>query len=268
MELYQARSESIARAKSIFSNIYAQLSKEPKGFRASLVGPSLRSRDLNCPLEWLGTASLIYCSRRVKEQGSIPLKEGDGNNCRIHLLDLGSLAYQSDIDLTSFVTSDAKNTPPGAFFESCVPIELKAYGFPLLHWKGKGGSEFEFLLEIEGKIISIDVKKRGGSLKSLAKCKEANACQIVVKVSMNRLGYDQETKILVIPLYMVFAGLKPKRILPRSDLPSQLPLLDRPKPRGVAYGRHRFSRGAWGHFLRPFLSRNSRARGQARAWIG
>jgi uncharacterized protein len=211
MELYQASGESIIRAKSIFGSIYAQLSKESKDFKASLVDSSLRSRDLNSPLEWLETASLVYRSRQIKEQVSIPLKEGDENNYRIYLLDLGFLAYQSDIDLTTFVTSEAKNTLSGVFFENYVANELKAYGFPLFYWKGKGGSEFEFLLESEGKIIPIDVKKRAGSLRSLAKYKERNCCQMAVKISMNHLGYDKETKILAIPLYMVFAWLSELR---------------------------------------------------------
>ncbi len=207
MELYQASGESIIRAKSIFGSIYAQLSKESKDFKASLVDSALRSRDLNSPLEWLETASLVYCSRQVKEQVSIPLKEGDENNYRIYLLDLGFLAYQSDIDLTTFVTRDAENALSGAFFENYVANELKAYGFPLFYWKGKGGSEFEFLLESEGKIIPIDVKKKGGRVKSLAKYKERNSCQKAIKISTNHLGYDQATGILTVPLYMVFALL-------------------------------------------------------------
>ena len=207
MELYQASRESLIRAKSIFGSIYSQLSKESKDFKPSLLDSSLRSRDLKTPLEWLETASLVYCSKQVKEQVSIPLKEDNESNYRIYILDLGFLAYQSDIDLTAFVTGDAENTLSGVFFENYVASELQVYGFPLFYWKGKGGSEFEFLLESEGKVIPIDVKKKGGSLKSLAKYKERNSCKQAVKISTNHLGYDEESKILTIPLYMVFAWL-------------------------------------------------------------
>ena len=135
------------------------------------------------------------------------MKEDNESNYRIYILDLGFLAYQSDIDLTAFVTGDAENTLSGVFFENYVASELQVYGFPLFYWKGKGGSEFEFLLESEGKVIPIDVKKKGGSLKSLAKYKERNSCKQAVKISTNHLGYDEESKILTIPLYMVFAWL-------------------------------------------------------------
>ncbi len=208
MELYQASRESTIRAKSIFNSIYTQLSKESKNFKASLVDSTLRSRDLKSPLDWLETASLVYCSRQVKEPVSIPLKEDDENNYRIYLLDLGFLAYQSSIDLTAFVTGDTGNTLSGVFFENYVANELKTYGFPLFYWKGKNGSEFEFLIENEGNVIPIDVKKKGGSLRSLAKYKEHNAYSKAIKISTNNLGYDSEAKILTIPLYMVFALLK------------------------------------------------------------
>lgn len=75
----------------------------------------------------------------------------------------------------------------------------------LFYWKGKGNSEFEFLLQNKGELIPIDVKKNKRVLNSLEKFKEHNKFSYAVKISNNGYGCDDEKKILTIPYYFVFA---------------------------------------------------------------
>ena len=208
MDLYQVSSESIIRSKLIFNNIYRELNKESKNFRASLLEKNLKSRDLISPIDWLVTAGAIYKSEQVKEVVTLPFSPDNESNYRLYLMDSGFFAYQSDINMSTFVDKNARNELSGVFFENYVASELKAYNLPLYFWKGKNDAEFEFLIKDSNVIVPIDVKKGKGQLNSLKKYKEHNKCDYALKVSKNNYGFDDENKILTIPLYMFFVYLQ------------------------------------------------------------
>lgn len=205
MELYQASKESIIRTKLIFNSIYGQLNKESKNFKPSLISKELVHRDLMSPIDWLITSGIVYKSEQVKEYVTLPLVATDDYNYRLYLLDPGLLAYQSGIDMTSFIDNTFKNELFGTLFENYVACEFMANDINLFFWKSKREYEFEFLLNDSNTIIPVDVKKGKKGLKSLEKFKEHNKFNYALKVSSNNYGYDEERKILTIPLYMLFA---------------------------------------------------------------
>ena len=207
MDLYQVSSESIVRAKMIFKSIYQQLNKESKNFKASLLEKKLKTRDLNSPIDWLITANAVYKSNQVKETVSIPFSSNEESNFRLYLMDLGFLAYQSDINMATFIDSNVRNTLSGVFFENYIAEELEAKNIPLYFWKGKNDAEFEFLVNDNNNVIPLDVKKSKGQLNSIDKFKDHNKYYYSVKFSANNYGYDDKNHILTIPLYMVFAYL-------------------------------------------------------------
>ncbi len=89
------------------------------------------------------------------------------------------------------------------FFENYVATKLINFGYKLFYWKGKGDSEFEFVIESESTVIPIDVKKSKRKLNSLDKFKEHNALGYAVKVSKNNYGYDSEHRILTLLFYFL-----------------------------------------------------------------
>lgn len=208
MELYQASAESIVRSKKIFENIFTQLNKESKNFKSSLIEKKLKSRDLRSPIDWLSLAFIVNKSSLVKENVTIPLIDSDESLYRLYLSDMGLFTYQSNINPKNFLTNDGRNTLSGIFFENYVAIELINYGYKLFYWKGKGDSEFEFIIESESYIIPIDVKKTKGRLNSLNKFCEHNKLDYAVKISKNNYGFDAENKILTMPFYFLPFFLK------------------------------------------------------------
>ena len=207
MELYQASNESIIRSKLIFNHIYQQLNKESSQFKASLLDKRWKNRDLKTPIDWLSTACVIYKSEQLKEFITLPFMGQEESKFRLYLMDVGFLSYQSDINMSTFVNPTSRNTLSGVFFENYVACELVSKGFPLFYWKGKNDAEFEFILSENGNAIPMDVKKGRGTLNSLKKFKEHNHYVKSIKVSSNHLGIDQETGIITVPFYMVFALL-------------------------------------------------------------
>ncbi len=207
MDLYQASGESIIRSKLILKNIYQQLNKESKNFKPSLLDKGLKTRDLKSPIDWLLTAGIVYQSHQVKEKVTLPLSPMNESNFRLYLMDLGLLAYQSGINMSTFVNPIMQNTLSGVFFENYVANEMQAKGISLFFWKGKADAEFEFLVKDQNSVVPMDAKKGKGTLSSLKKFAEHNKCAYAVKVSTNNYGYDAENRILTISLYMFFAYL-------------------------------------------------------------
>lgn len=201
MELYQASPESIVRSKKVFENIFTQLNKESKNFKSSLIEKKLKNRDLRSPIDWLSFAFLVHKSSLVKENISIPLIDSDESLYRLYLADMGMFSYQSNINPKTFLSSDGRNVLSGIFFENYVAIELVNFGYKLFYWRGKGESEFEFVIENDSSVIPIDVKKSKGSLNSLERFTEHNKLRYAIKISANKYGYNKDKKVLTVPFY-------------------------------------------------------------------
>ncbi|MGM9858365.1 MAG: ATP-binding protein [Bacilli bacterium] len=203
MDLYQASSESIVRSKKIYENIFSQLNKESKNFKSTIIGSNLKNRDLRNPIDWLELAYIINKSSLVKEKISLPLISSEESLFRLYLSDIGMFSYQSKVNPITFIDKNSRNTLSGIFIENYVASELIFSNYKLFYWRGKNDAEFEFIIEYNSKIIPIDAKKSRGSLKSLEKFKNHNELYLAIKISENKLGYNDSNKILTIPLYLV-----------------------------------------------------------------
>lgn len=90
------------------------------------------------------------------------------------------------------------------FYENYVSTELSAKGYNLFYWKGKRNSEFEFILDIDSRIIHIEVIKSRGKLNSLEEFRQYNKKDVVIKVSSNQCGFGKNSLILTIPFLLFF----------------------------------------------------------------
>ena len=200
MELYQASAESIMKSRLIFRNIYSQLNKENKNFKPTQINENYKNRDIFTPIEWLIAANIINKSYLLKEYVTTPLIESSDSMYRLYLADMGLFTYQSGLNAKTFVLNKY-NALSGIYYENYISIELVARNYNLFYWKGKRNSELEFLIDLGGVIIPIDCKKNKGSLNSIAEYRIHNKKSLVLKVSNNHYGYDENNDILTIPYY-------------------------------------------------------------------
>ena len=213
MELYQASAESIVRSRKIYENLYNQLNKKSKNFKASLIEDKKRNRDLRSPIDWLTLAYVVYKSSVTKDKVSVPISEWDESLFRLYMADTGLFVYQSGIKAVDFITDDGRKNLPGILFENYIADEIIAKGLKLFYWKGKNDAEFEFIFNDGEYIIPVDVKKGRGTLNSLEKFKNHNKFKYAIKISSNNYGYDKQKQIYTIPLYAAFLVLNDLTIL-------------------------------------------------------
>lgn len=202
MDLYQASPESIVRSRMIYGDIYKQLNKENKNFKFSLTEEGAKGRDMANPIAWLVTAKIVNQSFLLKERVTSPLVKEEDSLTRLYLSDMGMFTYQSGMNARSFL-SGGGNALSGIYFENYVSTELSARRIGLFYWKGKRDSEFEFILDVQGRIIPIDVKKQEGSLNSLAEFRTLNKKDLAIKISANQYGYNKAQCLLTLPFYYV-----------------------------------------------------------------
>ena len=201
MNLYQASEISITRTKRMFENAYRQLNKENENFRFSEVEKGAKRREYDNALYWLSCANLVYPCYCLKERITQPLSIHNESVFKVYLHDNGLLAMQSEISMVNFIDSNKWNTISGLFFENYVATELSSKNIKLFYWKGKNDNEFEFIVNYNGEIVPIDVKKKKGSLHSLKAYKNHNACNLAIRISSQ--NYMESDDIVTIPLYMV-----------------------------------------------------------------
>lgn len=211
MSLFQISQETIMRTKNVFNNVFKELNKENKNFKISEIEKGKRFRDYMYPLDWLSVGNIIYKSNQLKEKVTYPLANDEDSLFRIYLSDLGYFSLQSGLGAENFLTDLKSNTLSGIFFENFVACELKTRGLNLFYWKGKSTSELEFVIQLDGKIISIDAKKNKGSLDSLYKYRETNKNELAIKVSQNKYGYNEDNKLLTLPFYYLGFYLDSKK---------------------------------------------------------
>lgn len=207
MAFYQMSTQSVVRSRLLYRNAVRLLGRESRKFSPSVLEKGSTKRNFRGPIDWLTSADTLLKSEQLKETVTLPLAPDLSENFRFYLSDPGMFLIEADIDTESILNGD-KNTLSGAFFENYIAIEMRKCGLPLYFWKSKRDAEFEFILQVNGNVIPIDVKKSRGPLNSLQPFASRNKFAIAIKISQASLGYDFRKRILSIPLYMAFCLFK------------------------------------------------------------
>ena len=193
----------------IFEAIPLQLSnthnKQSKKFIfKDVISKGYRSYEaLADPIEWLVKAGLAF---KVPLNGhpAIPLLAGASeNHFKLFLFDIGLLGAMTRLSPERIIQYDY-GTYKGYFAENLVLQELISHGFPhLVTWSGKT-SEIEFVLELDGNLIPIEVKAgMNTKAKSLLVFIDKYTPVYSLKFTGSKYGYDSHKRIYNFPLYLI-----------------------------------------------------------------
>lgn len=189
----------------VFENIPEQLSQNidnsVQKFRFKDVIPNKRTyADLDGPIDWLVKAGLVY-KVKICNHAEVPLKAFCKQNLfKLFFFDIGLLGAMLDLSPQSLILQDYGITK-GFFAENFVAQELTFSGEQTLYSWTERNSEIEFILDINGVIIPVEVKSgirtKAQSLKQyFFKYNPQQAIQISAK-PLNLKG-----KIKNYPLYL------------------------------------------------------------------
>jgi predicted AAA+ superfamily ATPase len=192
------------KIRACYDSIPAQLAKENAKFQYKVVQRGGTATIFGEAIEWLNLANITLKCQRL-EHGFIPINAYmDLINFKLYMGDIGILTLRSEIPLQTILsTIETDNTFLGAMTENYVAQCFKTKNYRLAYWQSEGKAEVDFVLQLGGKIVPIEVKKgRRNQAKSLGVFVEKYKSGYAIRISKKNFGFENNIKS--VPLYAVF----------------------------------------------------------------
>jgi predicted AAA+ superfamily ATPase len=199
-----ADSSTSVKIRACYNSIPAQLAKENTKFQYKVVRRGGTATIFGEAIEWLNLAGITLKSQRL-EHGFIPINAyTDLINFKLYMGDIGILTLRSEMPLQTILsTADEDNTYLGAMTENYVAQCFISKGYKLYYWTSEGKAEVDFVLQIDGKVIPVEVKKgRRNRSKSLGVFAQKYNSNYAIRISKKNFGFENDIKS--VPLYAVF----------------------------------------------------------------
>ena len=198
---------------SIYDIIPAELNKQNKKFVFTMLDKELKFDRYENSFLWLKDAGVALPVYNV-EAPVIPLKASKSSNVfRLFSNDTGLLtsAYPAETKLELINKNSEVNN--GAHFENAVVQQLMANGLEPYFCKKKNIGELDVLVEIDGKVVPIEVKsgKAYKAHKSLDNFMKISDYHIEKAYVLSVANTEQEGAVVYLPIYMCYL-LKERKI--------------------------------------------------------
>ena len=189
---------------AVIESIPAQQARESKRFKPADVIHGSRFAVLRNAVDWLTGAGIAF-KVFIANSGELPFSAfTKENNFKLYLADIGLLGALARLSPQALLLhNDLFATFKGAFCENFVAQEFVAAGSgPLFAWKSNT-AEVEFIREIDGKVIPVEVKSGlSGKLKSLNVFADRYKTDYRVRISAHNLELNTQSKLHSYPLYL------------------------------------------------------------------
>lgn len=203
MAKYASATTSV-KIRACYNSIPVQLAKENKKFQYKIVQRGGTATIFGESIEWLNFAGVVLKCQKV-EHGYMPVAVyADLSDFKLYMSDVGLLTAKSGMAQQTILSSvEEDNGFLGALSENYVAQALKANGHSLFYWKNDNTAELDFVLQIDGEVVPVEVKK-GSRTKSvsmnmfLKKYKSSYA----IRISKKNFGFENNIKS--VPFYAVF----------------------------------------------------------------
>ncbi len=208
-----AKEKQIKYVDLLFEHGAKQLSQK---FKYNAIPGEYRKRELAPALDLLATAGIVHRVYHASGQG-IPLgAEANLDIFKMIFLDVGLIQAILGLDFADwFLNAQNSFINKGALIESFVGQELLAYSNPhakssLYYWQRQergSQAEVDYLIQLQGKIIPIEVKSEKGSrLQSIRLFLESHP-NSPFGIRFSRHDYSVHDSIHSYPLYAISTAL-------------------------------------------------------------
>lgn len=189
----------------VWNAIASQLAKENRKFIYGAVKSGGRAKEFEIAIMWLQDAGLIYKVNRVSN-ASLPLGGfEDIGAFKLFMVDVGLLGAKSGLDAKTLLDgNEIFSQYKGALTEQYVLQQLKSIdNLSAYYWTpDEGIAEIDFLIQISGHVIPIEVKAEENlKAKSLKSFQEKYNPEASIRTSMS--DYREEAAMTNLPLYAI-----------------------------------------------------------------
>lgn len=191
--------------EEIFDLIPSELNSKNKRFILKNLNENFRYSKYSNSFLWLknaGVALPCYCV----DEPVVPLTLSKSTNLfKLFLSDIGLLAsmYMNDIQIK--ILNREMDINFGAVYENAAAQELTAHGFSLYYFNSKKQGEIDFLIELNGEVVPIEIKSgkaytKHAALSNVLKNEKYNIQEAYVFYNGN---VSVEKKVTYYPIYML-----------------------------------------------------------------
>ena len=203
------------KLRSIYDIIPAELNKQNKKFVFTMLDKELKFDRYENSFLWLKDAGVALPVYNV-DAPVIPLLASKSSNVfRLFSSDIGLLtsAYPAETKMELIGKNGEENN--GAHFENAVAQQLTANGLEPYFCKKKNIGEMDFVIEMSGRIVPIEVKsgKSYKTHKALDKFMNVSDYHLEKAYVFSVGNVEVDGRVIYLPIYMCYL-LKEKKIDP------------------------------------------------------
>lgn len=191
--------------EEIFNLIPPELDAKNKRFILKRLNENAKFERYQNSFLWLKNAGVALPVYNVEEPRAPLLLARSRNLFKLFQSDIGLLAAQYAEGIQLRIIQGDKDINHGSIYENAIAQELVAHGVEPYYYNNKKRGELDFIIELGGRILPIEVKSGKDyeihrALSNIMDCSEYNLQEAVI---LNNDNLRVEGKLVYAPVYMV-----------------------------------------------------------------
>ena len=191
--------------EDIFNLIPPELNSKNKRFILKKLNENAKFDRYQNSFLWLKNAGVALPIYNIEEPKVPLLLSRSCNLFKLFQNDIGLLASQYSEGIQLRIIQGDKNINFGSIYENAVAQELVAHNIDAYYYNNKKRGEIDFVIELEGKVLPIEVKsgkdyETHHALSNIMDCEEYELQKAIV---FNNENLHTKNKIIYSPIYMI-----------------------------------------------------------------
>ena len=193
------------KLKEIYDALPGQLDEKNKRFQLNKVGKGMSFNKVENDFLWLKDAGVVIPVYNVSEP-KLPLMISENRNLfKLFISDVGLLTNMYSDYVKMSILNHESSINNGALFENVVAQELNSKGFSLYYYNSKKMGELDFVVELDGEILPLEIKsgkdyKRHSALNNVLSTENYNIKKALV---FSQGNVEVKDKRIYLPIYMI-----------------------------------------------------------------
>ena len=204
-DIAQYDSNNKLSIEEIFDLIPPKLNAKNKRFILKRLNENAKFERYQNSFLWLKNAGVALPVYNIEEPKLPLLLYRSRNLFKLFQSDIGLLAAQYAEGIQLRIISGDKSINFGSVFENTVAQELVAHGIDVYYYNNKKRGELDFVIELEGKVLPIEVKsgKDYEVHRALTNIMDCSEYEIPESIIFNNDNINVRGKYIYAPIYMV-----------------------------------------------------------------
>ena len=204
-DIAQYDSNNKLSIEEIFDLIPPELNAKNKRFILKRLNENAKFERYQNSFLWLKNAGVALPVYNIEEPKLPLLLSRSRNLFKLFQSDIGLLAAQYAEGIQLRIISGDKSINFGSVFENAVAQELVAHGIDVYYYNNKKRGELDFVIELAGKVLPIEVKsgKDYDVHRALTNIMDCSEYEIPESIIFNNDNINVRGKYIYAPIYMV-----------------------------------------------------------------